>query len=274
MARFNPSFRRRRASRSPAFTLVELLVVIPIVALLVGLTLPVLAKARESVKSVRELSAVRNLGFGHAAYANDHGGDFLLGYDVSATARDADGNALGFPVSARYPWRLLPWLDHQLEDTVLVNQRLEDLGPGRGADAYAVSVQPSFGINVDFVGGSRGGPYNAWLEAFGVPVTRHEEAIDPSRLLVFASARGGLTGQGAAHGFHVVQPAFGADYDEASLPSAFGNVHPRYGNAAVVAFLDGHASLLSAEALQDMTHWSNAAARRHASNWTLADAIP
>ncbi len=60
-------------ARAQGFTLIELLVVIAIVALLVGILLPALGRARDSARSVVELSRLRDLGFATSAYteAND-----------------------------------------------------------------------------------------------------------------------------------------------------------------------------------------------------------
>jgi len=59
--------------RRHAFTLVELLVVIGIVALLIAMLLPALAKAREHAKSVACLSNLRQCGIGLQMYAEDYG---------------------------------------------------------------------------------------------------------------------------------------------------------------------------------------------------------
>lgn len=58
--------------RGAGFTLVEILVVIGIIALLIGLLLPALGKAREQSRKTACLSNLRSLGQGLYIYANSH----------------------------------------------------------------------------------------------------------------------------------------------------------------------------------------------------------
>ena len=72
----SPNLPRRPAIASArrAFTLVELLVVIGVIALLIGILLPVLGKAREQARAVKCASNVRQIYHALAMYANEHRG--------------------------------------------------------------------------------------------------------------------------------------------------------------------------------------------------------
>src|SRR5580765_3334672 len=67
-----PSMHRR--ARYAGFTLVELLVVIGIIAVLIGILLPALRKARQSAVTAACLSNLRQIGMAYHMYANENHG--------------------------------------------------------------------------------------------------------------------------------------------------------------------------------------------------------
>jgi prepilin-type processing-associated H-X9-DG protein len=77
--------------RTSAFTLVELLVVIGIIALLIALLLPTLSKAREQSKRTACLSNLRSLGQALYLYAHDQK-DFLPNHNKPGVYYDYDGS--------------------------------------------------------------------------------------------------------------------------------------------------------------------------------------
>jgi prepilin-type processing-associated H-X9-DG protein len=68
------TFPTRRGPVTGAFTLVELLVVIGIIALLISILLPALSKARENANQVKCQAQVRQIVQGMQLHANDHKG--------------------------------------------------------------------------------------------------------------------------------------------------------------------------------------------------------
>ncbi|MHC4369672.1 MAG: type II secretion system protein, partial [Planctomycetota bacterium] len=104
-----------------AFTLIELLVVIAVIALLLGLLIPVLGRAREQARRVSCMGNIRQFIIGIQAYSSDHGehlpsglSDFQEPQDehtpiLSKAMRDALVEIIGDEKSLSCPWLRKPF---------------------------------------------------------------------------------------------------------------------------------------------------------------------
>jgi prepilin-type processing-associated H-X9-DG protein/prepilin-type N-terminal cleavage/methylation domain-containing protein len=135
MSRFD---RRPRTSSSPAaFTLVELLVVIGIIALLIAMLLPSLNRARESAKNAQCMSNLRQIGMGISFYRNDH-------HDI-LPARDAAWTA------ARWQWAVANYLRQDFDPNDPEKQpaiyRCSTAGDSWALMPYGGNYRVSYAIN-------------------------------------------------------------------------------------------------------------------------------
>jgi prepilin-type N-terminal cleavage/methylation domain-containing protein len=105
MARHPASCPRRHHTRGGgyAFTLVELLVVISIIALLIAILLPSLKSAREQTRSLKCMANLRTMGQGLELYAQDHK-DVLPGPLHPPVFRNTGGKPSDVSTSSTYEW--------------------------------------------------------------------------------------------------------------------------------------------------------------------------
>lgn len=108
---------RRASDRTRGFTLIELLVVISIIALLIGILLPVLGNARESARAGVCLTNLRSAGQGMHTYAADSKG-WLPGPNTSGGQLTQDNNYSSLSGLPSEPVQNFDWISPSLGESL------------------------------------------------------------------------------------------------------------------------------------------------------------
>lgn len=267
-------------SRRSAFTLIELLVVVAIIAILAAMLLPALSKAKLKARGIEEISAAKQLMLAAQMYADDNAGRVFpgyVGYPKVAQPVDDFGQSVGFPIDARYPWRIRPYVAGSM-DLIYSGLNRSTLQKLRAQDhagyVYGVSVYPSLGINSYFIGGNESEfsevAANKKFGA-GTVVGKVNQVKQPTELMMFISARSAATGNESQGYFQVTPPnlttrKWATSYELAETPGQWGFVAPRFNRRAAAGMIDGHAEMFNPAQQQDMRHWCNNADR---ADWVL-----
>ncbi len=300
----NASDARRGPLRRPAFTLVELLVVIGIIGILISILLPTIGVVRRQARATKEMSDIRQAMIAYLRYSADHRGALLVGHSpLYGKVHDNYGRPVAFQADTRWPWHLLAHDRYRMIKALYIDERARQLLSPNAENTdmwnYIASLFPSFGLNMYHLGGEFTGPggTNGQTNAEGW-CSRITKVREATRRIVFASARspggtspsdayGSLSADGGdfVHGHWYLKPPIYQSYDAAghrwnapvrwstasyhdsASPADWGYVHPRCNKKVAVALLDGHAELLSLDDMRDMTRWSNPAAEKGDPNY-------
>lgn len=242
------------------FTLVELLVVISIIAMLLGVLMPGLNKARQTAQSLVCLSNVRRLALAGAIYTNEEGAfpPFRMASpngSVYVNKYSAEkprwqwyfDQGVG-PVIDPSPYRNRPSFGDN--DTLLMTNNYFLCPSFKYAEWDIRDIRNgSYGYNWQYLGNARvtAGRY----ENFPVKATKIRRPVET---VIIADSRGG----GIPHGGHsyTLDPpriareagaaTFGPGSSEQIQHSSASNRHK---NKANVSFVDGHAKSMSLEQL-------------------------
>jgi prepilin-type N-terminal cleavage/methylation domain-containing protein/prepilin-type processing-associated H-X9-DG protein len=263
----------KRPHHSRGFTLVEILVCTTILGLLVGVSGAAYQKAMGKASLASEVNAGKNLVQAYLFAATESEGRYLAAYDSAArnqTVMNAKGRPLGMSEArCRYPFRLAPYFNHQMDGTILVNrneaQIIQIMGPSGTMYDYGLSVFPAFGINRYLVGGRVNS--SGSVEYPSECIQRAAQAEKSP--IVFISA-----GTTDVDGYEYVTAPMGPGGQWSSVKwskgvdaANYGHVDGRYDGKAICAFLDGSVKVLSIDELRDMRLWSRNAALENNPNY-------
>ncbi|MCC6730193.1 MAG: type II secretion system protein [Chthonomonadales bacterium] len=251
-------------SRRRAFTLVELLVVVAIVAILASILFPAFAQARDKARQTGSLSNLRQLGLAFAMYVQDTDEVLPPALGAGAPGTTTPDNFGSF----RWPWLTLPYAR-----SMAIYRSPSDTGdlvgpacsggcrdPRNPFHGYLWGMFPSYG-------------YNWWYLA---PDYRVPEGRDPSTASSRSSRGVALAAVGApadtllladsiwaprdeptrlVMGFFLVYPPFTWSGSPPLTMTSYGYAWPRHQNQANCVLVDGHARALTVGRLADERLW-------------------
>ena len=264
-----PDCVRPTAIGRPGFTLIELLVVISIIALLIGILLPVLGSARETARGSSSLSNVRQINLAAQAYLADNK-EFLLPFSNSfywEPYRNDLGSLSSVPDELKYVWptRLvedayLPGANVFICPSFETTRDLEAITKTAADDQYWKSdydwYKVHYGMNFAYLGSRLDAPTGvSGSPAKANSTPRMSDIMSPTNTIYFADSKnlaveGGSPAFTATNGYVNGETA-GVAYlfpgAESDPNRSYGHADARHNSAINVAYADGHGSTVRVE---------------------------
>jgi prepilin-type processing-associated H-X9-DG protein/prepilin-type N-terminal cleavage/methylation domain-containing protein len=258
------------------FTLIELLVAISIIALLMGILMPMLGRARESARSTICMGNVRRISMAGYIYALEGDGDFPPYRMRKVKPTDPDGYVNGYGrKNPRWQW----FFDHGIGPVINPAPHLESINSKGYFDDSDTLIMtndyfmcPSFnhpgfdkrdirngsyGYNYQYLGNPRLTADGGHFQNFPVYIVNIQR---PSETVIIADSRGGRGQTGPPdipHGLHsyTLDPPkiarskgateFGFTDTGPVIEQQHSPAEARHSTKANVSFVDGHAEHLS-----------------------------
>ncbi len=233
----------RKNEKSQWFTLIELLIVISIIAILAGLLLPALNRAKQKAQAIRCLSGVKQISSAQLQYTLESN-DFM---PATATLPKSSSGILMYWttlfVKAKYLNTKVLLCPANSACTYKFRAYLSEYSPETTWEGWGWSF-PDYGYNL-MMGCTFSGVYASSVWACSKPV-KLTVIRNPSRKITFADTAvqigygdGGAGSQNAAGNYslytryHTTQHAYG------------GIIAPRHAGTANIACVDGHGEMVA-----------------------------